>query len=227
MKSLRYPIHRICHVIGFVWQMFQYITWYFLPFFHSSYELLAEIVALRSQLALYQLQQEKGVISKPKCTLSFRLTWIFLSQIFDGWKDILCIVKPETVIKWHRAGFRMYWRYKSRPKNGRPVVSAEMRNLTRKISVENPLWSPERIHNQLVDLGFDPPSPNTIRKYLPNPTKNSNRSSQTWKKFISNHMDVTWSTDFFIVPTITFRILYIFIIISHKRRKIIRFGVTH
>jgi putative transposase len=105
------------------------LAWWLSSFFRSRNELAAEIIALRSQLALYQLQQEKGLISKPRCTPGFRLTWIFLSRVFAGWKDALCVVKPDTVIRWHRAGFRLFWRYKSQKKNGRPVVSTQMRRL--------------------------------------------------------------------------------------------------
>ena len=217
---------RFCN-LSFIRQMFQYITCWLSSFFHSKHELAAEIVALRSQLVLYQLQQEKGIISKPRCTLSFRLTWILLKQFCAGWQNALCVVKPETVIRWHRTGFRIFWRYKSRYKNGRPIVSAEMRKLIRKIHSDNPLWSPERIYDQLVDLGFtDIPCPNTIRKYLPEPTRDKSKSSQAWKTFIKNHMDVTWSMDFFVVPTLTFRLLYVFIIVSHERREIVHFGVT-
>ncbi|MEN6358313.1 MAG: integrase core domain-containing protein [Armatimonadota bacterium] len=202
------------------------LTWWLLSFFRSRQYLAAEIVALRSQLALYQLRQEKGIIPKPRCTPGFRLTWVFLMKTFAKWKDALCVVQPQTVIGWHRAGFQMFWRYKSRRKNGRPTVSAEMRKLIKKINIENPLWSPERIYDQLTELGFIPPSPNTIRKYLPKPTRDSGKSSQTWKTFIANHMDVTWAMDFFVVPTLTFRLIYVFIIVSHERREIVHFGIT-
>ncbi|MCL5103120.1 MAG: integrase core domain-containing protein [Armatimonadetes bacterium] len=123
-------------------------------------------------------------------------------------------------------GFRLFWRYKSRSKGARPAVSAEMRRLIRKIHADNPFWSPERIHDQLVDLGFNPPAPNTIRKYLPRPTRDKSNPFQTWKAFISNHMDVTWAMDLFVVPALTFRLLYVFIVISHERREIILFGIT-
>ena len=226
MILLRYLLQRICDIIHLVKQVFQYISCWSSSLFRSKHELAAEIVALRSQLALYQLQQEKRIMPQPRCTPSFRLTWILLKQFFSGWQDVLCVVEPETVIRWHRAGFRIFWRYKSRRKNGRPAVSVEMRRLIKKVSAENPLWSPERIHDQLIDLGFNPPSPNTIRKYLPKSTRDKSKSSQRWKTFIANHMDVTWAVDFFVVPTLTFRLLYVFIIVSHKRREIVHFGVT-
>jgi putative transposase len=191
MKSLLQLLRRLGLFLGLVRQMSQHITWWFSAFFRSKNELAAEIIALRSQLALYKLRQEKGIIPKPQCTPGFRLVWVLLMKTFAGWKDALCIVKPETVIGWHRAGFRMYWRYKSRRRHGRPAVSVEMRKLIKKINSENPLWSPERIHDQLVELGYDPPSPNAIRKYLPKPTRDTSKSSQAWKTFLANHMDST------------------------------------
>ena len=121
------------------------------------------------------------------------------------------MVKPETVIRWHKQGFKLFWRYKSRRNNGRPVVSAEIRKLIRKIHADNPLWSPEKIYNQLIDLGLNPPSLNTIRKYLPKPTRYTDKSYQSWKTFITNHMHVTWSMDFLVVPTLRFKLLYIFV----------------
>ena len=199
---------------------------WFSAFIRSRNELALEIIALRSQLAAYQLDQEKGIIAKPRCTPGFRLTWILLINVFAGWKEALLIVKPETVIRWHNAGFRLFWRHKSRRKNGRPVVSAEMRSLIRKINEDNPLWSPERIHDQLLNLGYSPPSPNTIRKYLPKPTRDTSKSTQTWNTFLANHMDSTWSMDFAVIPTLTFRLIYVFIIVSHERREIVHFGVT-
>lgn len=206
--------------------MIQYAAWWIESICSSKQNLALENIALRTQLALYQEKQQKGIIFKPRCTPAFRLIWVFLMKTFGGWQDALCIMKPETVVRWHKQGFKLFWRHKSRRKNGRPAVSAEMRRLIRKISADNPLWSPERIHDQLVDLGYNPPSPNTIRKYLPKPTRDMSKSTQTWKTFLANHMDSTWSMDFAVVPTLTFRRLYVLIIVSHERRKIIHFGVT-
>ena len=123
-------------------------------FLTSKHKLAAKVITLHSQLALYQLQQEKGIIPKPKCTPCFRLTWILLKQFFIGWQDTLCIVKPETVIRWHRASFQMYWRYKSRPENGRPIISDEMRRLIRKVSADNPLWSPDLTYKHKNPYGW-------------------------------------------------------------------------
>ena len=226
MKSLLLLLYRIYHISVSIRQIFQHIILWLSSFFKSRQELASEIVALRSQLALYELNQQKKNISKPRCTPAFRITWIFLMKLFAGWKDALCIVKPETVIRWHKQGFKIFWRFKSHRKNGRPPVTAAMCKLIRKINAENPLWSPERIYDQLIDLGFEPPSPNTIRKYLSKPTADNSKSAQTWKTFIANHMNVTWSMDFLVIPTVTFKFFYVFVIVRHKRREIVHFGIT-
>lgn len=194
--------------------------------FVSRQTLIVENIALRSQLALFDSQVLSGKRPKPRATPAFRQLWALFSKVFAEWQSTLVVVKPETVIRWHKQRFRLYWRHKSRRRNGRPITSAEMRKLIRKINADNPLWSPERIHDQLVNLGYNPPSPNTIRKYLPKPTRDTSKSVQTWKTFLVNHMDATWSMDFAVVPTLTFRLLYVFIVVSHERREIVHFGVT-
>jgi hypothetical protein len=149
--------------------------------FVSRRNLALENLALRSQLVMSENQVTFRKRPKPKPTPAFRQLWMILSKAFVEWRSVLVVVKPETVIHWHKQGFKLFWRHKSRHKNGRPVVSTEMRRLIRKINAENPHWSPERIHDQLVDLGFDPPAPNTIRKYLPKSTRDTSKVSQTWK----------------------------------------------
>lgn len=137
-------------------ELLEYAFGFLQDCFTSRQKLALENLALRSQLARYQEKQRKGIVSKPRCTPAFRLTWVILRRVFARWQDVLLVVKPETVIRWHDAGFRSFWRHKSRRKNGRPVVSAEMRRLIKKIATDNPLWSPERIHDQLVELGYSP-----------------------------------------------------------------------
>lgn len=139
MKYLCLLLRHCIHIFGIAWHMVQYLTWWLTSLFRTKHELTAEIVALRSQLALYQLRQEKGIVPKPRCTPVFRLTWVMLMKTFSEWKSALCIVKPETVIRWHHAGFCIFWRYKSRCRSGRPAVSVEMRRLIRKIHADNPL----------------------------------------------------------------------------------------
>lgn len=161
MRFSSLSLRSLFHIMTDYQQVIQNVTVWFVSLFRPRNDLAAEIIALRSQLALYQLDQEKENISKPRCTQAFRITWILLMKMFDGRQDALCVVKPETVVRWHKQGFKLLWRHKSRRKNGRPVVSAEMQRFIRKINFKISLWSPERIYDQLIDMGFDPPSPNT------------------------------------------------------------------
>ena len=145
-----------------------------------------------------------------------------LTDLYDSWKQRLLIVKPETVIRWHRQGFRLYWRWKSRPVPGRPKIPQAQINLIRQMASENPLWGAPRIHGELLKLGFDI-SESTILRYLP---KKSRRiGGQTWKTFLKNHSAEIVSLDFFVVPTMTFKLLHVLVVLSHDRRNIIHFNV--
>jgi len=134
----------------------------------------------------------------------------------------LRIIKPETVIAWNRKGFRLYWTWKSRPRKGRPCEPREIRELIRKISLANPRWGAPRIHGELMKLGLDI-AETTVAKYMVRPRR---PSSQTWKTFLKNHMRDMVSTDFFVVPTATFRLLFVFLVLSHDRRRVVHFAVT-
>ncbi len=148
-------------------------------------------------------------------------------MFFPGWKSALFLVKPETVIGWHRKAFKFYWMIKSK-KSGRPKISRQTIALIKRIHKENPLLSPEKIYERLVDLTvIDAPSPNTISKYIPKIRKPpSEKQKQSWKTFLKNHRKEIWAMDFFTVPTLYFKVLYVFILISHDRRKIEHFAVT-
>ncbi|HEX3046998.1 MAG TPA: transposase family protein, partial [Bacillota bacterium] len=137
------------------------------------------------------------------------------------------IVNPETVIAWHRKAFRFYWFRKSKPR-GRPRISRKTIALIKRIHRENPLWSPERIHDQLINLRIsDAPAPNTIAKYLRSSEKPSNeKAGQSWKAFLENHRKDIWAMDFVTVPTVFFKVLYVLIVVSHERREIKHFAVT-
>jgi transposase InsO family protein len=132
------------------------------------------------------------------------------------------MVQPETVVRWHRAGWRAWWRWKSRTRGGRPAIDAELRALIRQMCRDNPLWGAPRIHGELLKLGFDV-AQSTVSKYALRPKK---PPSQGWKPLLRNHSDGIASIDLFAVPTITFECLYIFVVLGHQRRRIIWFGVT-
>jgi transposase InsO family protein len=135
----------------------------------------------------------------------------------------LVIVKPETVIAWHRKGFRLFWTWKVRHgQPGRPLVSKEIRQLIRKMSCENPLWGAPRIHGELLKLGIDI-GETSVGKYI---VRRRKPPSQDWRTFLENHVKTTVSVDFFTVPSIRFQVLYVFLVLAHDRRRIVHFNVT-
>jgi putative transposase len=181
--------------------------------------LYAEVLALRHQLLVLQRRKQKRRL---QLSAFDRILWVWLSRIWPDWKSALRIVKPETVIAWHRRGFRLYWRWKSRPRHGRPPVTTEMRELIRRISTANPGWGAPRIHGELGKLGIKV-SETTVAKYM---VQHRHPPSQTWRTFLSNHVKELVSADFFVVPTATFRLLFVFVILSHDRRRPVHFAVT-
>lgn len=186
-----------------------------------------KLLAANSQLSIAYQKILNHKIPKPRPTPAFRQLWVFLAKVLPNWRSSLMIVKPETVIGWHRSAFRFYWLWKSSP-HGRPKLSRTTIALIKRIHQENPLWSPERIHDQLLYLGItDAPAPNTVAKYFPAIRKPPSEKRQlSWKTFIANHRQGIWAMDFLTVPTMFFKVLYVLIIISHDRRKIEHFAVT-
>src|ERR1022692_3702189 len=170
--------------------------------------LQAEVLALRHQLLVLQRRNQKRRL---QLSAFDRVLWVWLSRIWPDWKSALRIVKPETVIAWHRKGFRLYWRWKSRPRHGRPPKTTEVRELIRRISAANPGWGAPRIHGELGKLGLNV-SETTVAKYM---VRHRHPPSQTWRTFLANHVEELVSTDFFVVPTATFRLLFVFVILSH------------
>jgi putative transposase len=181
-------------------------------------KLSLELLALRQQLVVL-----RRTVPRPQIQNRDRRFWIVISRIWGDWQQALIIVKPETVIKWHRQGFQLYWRWKSKAKNvGRPEVDAEIRKLIGRISQENPLWGTPRIQSELRLLGYEL-AESTVAKYRVRRTK---PPSQTWRTFLDNHVGQITSIDFFTVPTVTFRILFCFVVLKHERRQVVHFNVT-
>ena len=172
----------------------------------SRVTLQAEVLALRHQILVLQRGNQKRRV---KVSPADRLLWVWLSRLWPGWRSALRIVKPETVIAWHRKGFRLYWSWKSRPRQGRPPVSAELRELIRRMSVANPGWGAPRIHGELGKLGIQV-SETTVAKYM---VRHRRPPAQTWRTFLNNHVKDLVSADFFVVPTATFRLLFVFVIL--------------
>ena len=180
-------------------------------------ELAIENLALRQQLAIVQRKTKR-----PKLTKADRAFWVALSRLWPDWQSALILVKPQTVIGWHRKGFKLYWTWKSRHRGGRPPIDAEIRTLIRRMARENPTWGAPRIHGELLMLGFEVGEA-TVSRCMPRRRKTP---SQTWRSFLRNHTQDIVSIDFFVVPTATFRVLYVFLVLEHERRRIVHFNVT-
>ena len=185
----------------------------------SRLELATEILALRHQLAVLQRQAPK----RPRLDRVDRVLWVLLSRLWPNWRRAVRIVTPDTVVRWHRRGFARYWRWRSRPRRaGRPAVALAVRELIRKMQAANPLWGAPRIHGELLKLGLTV-SQSTVAKYL---RRRNRPPSQTWRTFLTNHVSQLASVDFFTVPTATFRVLFVFVVLSHDRRRIVHLNVT-
>ena len=194
------------------------IWWAVIGLFRSRASLEAEILTLRCELNVLRRKSSKRVAFS-----NFdRLIFVCLYQIAPRVVDALTIVEPETVIRWHRAGFRLFWRWKSRSRSGRPKVSLEIRQLIRDMSLANPLWGAPRIHGELLKLGVDI-GQTSVAKYM---ARHRKPPSQGWKTFLRNHAGGIASIDLFVVPTLSFRLLYGLLILRHDRRRMLWLGVT-
>ena len=189
-----------------------------LDLFRSRAALAAEILVLRQQINVLRRASPKRL---PFRSID-RLILGSVCRLFPEMYDALAIVRPDTVIRWHRAGFRLYWRWKSRRRCGRPPVSLEVRQLIREMSIANPLWGAPRIHGELLKLGIDV-GQTSVAKYM---ARRRGPPSQGWKTFLRNHADGIVAMDLFVVPTISFRLLYGLLILAHGRRRILWVGVT-
>ncbi len=198
--------------------MLKLIWWAVIGLFRSKVSLEAEILTLRHQLNVLRRKSPKWLAFS-----NFdRLVFAGLYRIAPRMVNALVIIEPKTVIRWHRAGFRLFWRWKSRCRGGRPKVALEIRQLIRAMSLANPLWGAPRIHGELLKLGIDV-GQTSVAKYM---ARHRRPPSQGWKTFLRNHADGIASMDLFVVPTLSFRLLYGLLILSHGRRQILRLGVT-
>ncbi len=192
-------------------------VWGFVSSLTSQRDLALENVALRQQLMV--LQRQTGKVQLRDRDRAF---WVWLRRVWPGWRRALFFVQPATVVGWHRRGFRAYWRWKSCARGGRPRIDPSVRSLIRHMWSSNPTWGSPRIQAELHKLGIDV-SDATVRRYRPSGLRSP---SQSWRSFLENHRTDIAAMDFFIVPTATFRVLYVLLIMSHDRRRIIHFNVT-
>ncbi len=181
-------------------------------------DLSLENLALRQQLAVLKRSQ-----TRLKITQRDRVFWIWLSRTWSGWRAALIIVKPTTVVGWHRRGFKLYWTKLSQHRvGGRPSVSVQIRALIRQMATANPLWGAPRIHGELLKLGINI-SERSVSRLMP---RRRRPPSPTWRTFLANHFNEIASIDLFTVPTVTFQVLFCLVVLRHDRRKVLHFNVT-
>jgi putative transposase len=186
--------------------------------FRSHLAMQLEIVALRYQVAVYQQP-----VPRPRLQPADRLFWVWLSRLWPSWQAALKFVQPRTVIAWQKKRFREHWRRVSQQgKPGRPAIAKEVRELIQDMWRSNPTWGAPRIVGELRKLGI-PVAKSTVEKYHPRPRK---PPSPTWKAFLTNHVKDLVSCDFFTVPTVTCKVLFVFVILAHERRRIMHVNVT-
>ena len=186
--------------------------------FKSKRRLAAENAALRQQLTVLRRQ----VRGRVRLTNNDRLFFVQLYRWFPSVLNLITVIRPETLVRWHRAGFRRYWRWKSRSLGGRPQIEADLRALIRRMNIENPLWGAPRIHGELLKLGFEV-AQSTVARYM---VKRHGPPSQGWRTFLRNHAPDIAAMDLFVVPSIGFNLLYTLIIVRLDRRHLIWVNVT-
>jgi len=198
--------------------VFSALMAYVVSYFRSHQSLRLENMALRHQLAVYQ-----QTVKRPKLRSWDRLFWVLLSRLWLGWEKALAFVQPRTVIAWQHKRFRDYWRqFSQNGKPGRPAISNEGRNLIRDMWQSNPMWGSPRIVGELRKLGINV-AKSTVEKYRPHVRK---PSSPTWKAFLKNHVTDSVACDSFTVPTASFKVLFVFLLLAHERRRIVHFNIT-
>lgn len=193
------------------------VTSQFISAFRSRTALHAKTPLLRHQITILRRRAPKRVNITQSDHAIFKIFLMF----WPSSARLITIVHPKTLVRWHREGFRLYWRWKSQ-RIGRPKTSSEIRLLVRKMSTDNPLWGAPRFHGELLKLGFDV-SQATVSRYMP---KRPPNPDQTWRTFVRNHMDCTAAIGFLVVPTLTFSVLYILVVLHHGRRELVHFAIT-
>jgi hypothetical protein len=189
-------------------------------YFKPRQQLEAEILVLRHQLNVLQQRAPRRRLHLPWVD---RALFIWLYRRYPRILDAITIIRPETILRWHRRGFTAYWRWKSRSPGGRPRIAKEVRDLIRRMSLENPVWGATKMHGELLKLGIQV-AQSTVSIYM---VPRRDRPLQSWKTFVRNHREGIASVDLFVVPTIAFQQLFAFLVLGHERRRLLWFAVTH
>jgi hypothetical protein len=199
-------------MVALVSTIFSWFAWRF----NSRAELELELIALRHQVAVLNRKRS----GRLRLYAIDRMLWVWLYRVWPRCLEAMVLVKPATVVQWHRQGFRLYWRWRSR--SGRRPIARETRKLIREMCLANTLWGAPRIHGELLKLGIKV-SQATVAKYM---LRRPHSPSPTWRTLLRNHALGIAAIDMFIVPSATFRLLFVMLILAHDRRKIVRFDVT-
>jgi transposase InsO family protein len=215
IKGIEFMLNMILALVSIIFHAIRCI------FISSPADIYLENIALRRQVKNFKREKPR-----PRLSRFDRIFWVWLRRLWGRWLDALIIVKPETVVRWHRKGFKLYWKYISRPgkKKGRKKLTKEVRQLIREMAMNNPTWRAPRIHGELLKLGFDV-CERSVSRYIPRRPPDGDKIKK-WLAFLNNHRKGIAAMDFFIVPTLFFIRLYCFFIIHHEKRKIIHFNVT-
>ncbi len=200
--------------------MIRCLVFAFTAIFKSKARLAAENLCLRQQLVVFKRQQ-----ARPRLHDADRRFWVLVCRWFSDWSNCLIVVKPDTVIRWHRKGWKAYWRWRSTrsKKSGRKKTDPELRALIRRMARENPLWGQRRIQAELARIGFKVCA-RTVARYMRRPYNGT--PSPNWRQFLAQHSSEIWACDLFTVQTVWFRTLYVFFVIHHGTRKIVHARVT-
>src|SRR6516164_7315821 len=198
------------------------LLWFVLAILASPFKSKSRLEAENAALRRQSIVLRRKVRGRVRLANNDCLFFVQLYRWFPSIRQVLAIVRPETLIRWHRLGFRCYWRWKSRSTGGRPRIESELRVLIRRMSIENPLWGAPRIHGELLKLGFEV-AQSTVAKYM---ARRCGPPSQGWRTFLRNHASDIAAMDLFVVPTIGFDLLYAFVIVRLDRRQLVWINVT-
>jgi putative transposase len=188
----------------------------------SKSELIAENMFLRQQLIVLERQ-----VTRPQLMQRDRQILVLLASRIQGWREALMVVKPDTLLSWHRRGFKLYWRRKSQKKMGRPPTSPEVIELIEEMAINNRTWRAGRIKGELLKLGIKIDK-NTVKRYMVRARKDlpPHKREQTWATFLKNHAGETWACDFLQTYDLFFRVVFVYFIIELGSRRVVHYGVT-
>jgi len=223
MKVTLSFLRHLCRCLGVLLRLLRYALRFCWALLLPRAVTAAQLLALQSQLTAEVNSSSAPRRRHRRFGPAFRILWVVLSKLLDGWEDLVHVMKPETVKRWHTRAFRAWWRWKSRA--GRKPVAPEIQQLIRRLSKENPLWGAERIRDVLLLMGYEAPGEDTVRKYMVKP-KRPRPATTSWLSFLRNHLNCSWAIDFFTVNTLGFQVLYVFLVFDHARREVSHFAIT-